>query len=28
LTYAQKAQIRAACEKRISDFLEKRGIDV
>ena len=28
LTYAQKAQIRAACENRISDFLEKRGIDV
>jgi ATP adenylyltransferase len=28
LTYAQRAQIRAACEKRIAEFLEKRGIEI
>jgi len=28
LTYVQSSQIRAACEKRIADFLEKRGIEI
>jgi hypothetical protein len=28
LTYAQSSRIRAACEKRIADFLESRGVDV
>ena len=28
LTYAQSSRIRAACEKRIADFLESRGVDI
>jgi len=28
LTYAQSSRIRAACEKRIADFLETRGVDI
>jgi len=28
LTYEQKARIRAACDLRIADFLDKRGIDI
>ena len=28
LTYVQSSKIRAACEKRIADFLEKRDIEI
>lgn len=28
LTYGQSSQIRAACEKRIADFLQSRGVDI
>ncbi len=28
LTYEQSSQIRAACEKRIADFLQSRGVEI
>ena len=28
LTYVQSSQIRAACEKRIADFLQSRGVEI
>jgi ATP adenylyltransferase len=28
LTYAQASQIRAACEKRIADFVHSRGVEI